>query len=235
MASLLEPEEPPETEKREKPTVLLSDLWTRARGWLHKFEEKYAEVISEDLEWTSRMEGVVRAASYLMTLGHSEIVSELIYSLSNLMVLFNDSIILSILRKKSRQSVLKRVLFRALAIVETFQVTIEMVTRRYLGNRWKWTVIALVSLFKSLSRGLLVFYLRAGVSHYQVSRPVDRQTISRRDSVQGQEATATGVGKAWVGARTNKVIRSVQDGWYSCLELLFILSYQSVVRYEQAL
>ena len=219
MASLLAPEVPPETENREVRDAIgsLPDMWTRARGWLHRIEKKYAELISEDLEWTSRMEGVVRAVSYLMTLGHSDIISELVYSLSNLLVLFNDSILLSVLRRKSKQPLLKRILFRALAIVETFQVTIEMITRRYFGERWKWIVITLVSLSKSLTRGLLVFYLRAGVSHYQASKPLDRETITRKHQPEvagtGQEAAATGVGKAWLGARTNKVVRSVQDGW----------------------
>ena len=226
MATLLQPEEPPDNVRRQKKEApgFLPDLWTRAREWLHSFEDKYAELISEDLEWTSRMEGVVRAASYLFTLGHSDIVSELVYSLSNLMVLFNDSILLSVLRRKSKQQTLKRILFRALAIVETFQVTIEMITRRFLGERWKWTVITLVSLFKSVSRALLVFYLRAGMSHSRVSRPIDRELITHRqqlvgDTGQDQEAASTTVGKAWVGARTNKVVRSVQDGGCtSCVE-----------------
>ncbi|KAI6650517.1 hypothetical protein LOD99_7568 [Oopsacas minuta] len=193
---------------------ILPNLWSNVSDWIHTLEDKYADLISEDLEWTSRMEGIVRAGSYIMTLGQSEFISELVYSISNAMVLFNDSIILSVLRRKSKQNFLKKILFKTLAILETFQVSIEMITKRYLGERLRWTVITIISLLKSLSRALLVFYLRAGVSHCQVVQPLDRQLFVNKHQVErevGDGPAVTSAGKAWMGNRTNKVIRSVQD------------------------
>ena len=204
---MFEPEEPK--------SGYLAELLIRARGWVNTLEDRYTELISEDLEWTTKVEGMVRAVSYMMTFGRSEFVSELIYAFGNIMVLFNDQFLLSALRRKSKQPLLKKIIFRVLTILETFQASIEMFTSRYLGEKSKWITVTVISLLKSLSRALLVFYLRTGMSHCQAAQPVDRQLLKKTRPVEGEvgdEVIATSVGKAWVGSRTNKVIRSVQDG-----------------------
>ena len=197
----------------------LAKLLIRVRGWVNTLENKYTELISEDLEWTAKVEGMVRALSYMMTFGRSEFISELVYAFGNIMVLFNDHFLLSALRRKSKQPLLKKIIFRALTILETFQASIEMFTKRYMGNKSKWVAVTAISLLKSLSRALLVFYLRTGMSHCQAAQPVDRQLLKKIRPMEGEagdEVIATNVGKAWVGSRTNKVIRSVQDGNVVC-------------------
>eukprot|EP00800_Vazella_pourtalesii_P007885 TRINITY_DN209_c0_g1_i16.p1 TRINITY_DN209_c0_g1~~TRINITY_DN209_c0_g1_i16.p1 ORF type:complete len:391 (-),score=79.26 TRINITY_DN209_c0_g1_i16:115-1287(-) len=192
----------------------LSELLIRVRGWVNTLEDKYTEIISEDFEWTTKVEGMVRAASYMITFGRSEFVSELVYAFGNIMVLFNDYFLLSALRRKSKQPLLKKIIFRALTILETFQASIEMFTKRYLGEKSKWIAVTVISLLKSLSRALLVFYLRTGLYHCQAAQSVDRQLLKRHpaEGEVGDEVVATSVGKAWVGSRTHKVIRSVDDG-----------------------
>eukprot|EP00800_Vazella_pourtalesii_P007880 TRINITY_DN209_c0_g1_i10.p1 TRINITY_DN209_c0_g1~~TRINITY_DN209_c0_g1_i10.p1 ORF type:complete len:346 (-),score=77.61 TRINITY_DN209_c0_g1_i10:115-1152(-) len=191
----------------------LSELLIRVRGWVNTLEDKYTEIISEDFEWTTKVEGMVRAASYMITFGRSEFVSELVYAFGNIMVLFNDYFLLSALRRKSKQPLLKKIIFRALTILETFQASIEMFTKRYLGEKSKWIAVTVISLLKSLSRALLVFYLRTGLYHCQAAQSVDRQLLKRHpaEGEVGDEVVATSVGKAWVGSRTHKVIRSVDD------------------------
>ena len=218
----LEPKAPAErrSPERDRGTVnrfdteFVSGMWTQVCEWMKSFEKRYSNWIAGDLEWTSKMEAWIRALSYLMTLGRSEMVSELVYSLANIMVLFNDSILLSALRKQTAQPLLKRILMKALAIVETFQACLEMVAKRYLGERWKWAVITFISFFKFLSRAVLLFYFRSGLSHCQSSQPLDRQLLTKGTPqlfVEG-EANGDAIGKAWVGTRTSKVVRSIHDG-----------------------
>lgn len=79
-------------------------------------------------------------------INNSHIVSELVYCLSNLLVLFNDGVIKQSMQLKSEATVEKIKVW--LAIVEYSEVFCELSVQKLWGNTGKWTLIVAIQVFK---------------------------------------------------------------------------------------
>lgn len=78
---------------------------------------------------------------------NSGVLSELVYLLSNLLVLFNDRIIQSArLAVTAAENGTKVKTF--LTVIEYSEVFLEIAARNTLGQRGKWLIIAAVQIFK---------------------------------------------------------------------------------------
>lgn len=73
-------------------------------------------------------------------------MSELVYCLSNLLILFNDQIIKRNLESASRTSVDKIKLW--LAVVEYSEVFCELSVQKLWGKTAKWIVVVSIQIFK---------------------------------------------------------------------------------------
>nr|CAD7454468.1 unnamed protein product [Timema tahoe] len=127
-------------------------------------------------------------------INNSNIVSELVFSLSNILVLYNDRII-------HKASHLGDVTFGEqlkiwLTVLEYSEVFIEISSRKLWGERSRWVIVVCLQIFKCIARLLLVFQHKVGIIQNPPVTPLKRQSASdvqlqdeRR--VQWQSATFT--------------------------------------------
>lgn len=87
-----------------------------------------------------------RFFSILGRINNSHVVSELIYCLSNLLVLFNDNIIKKAGILQITDSVEKIKLY--LTVVEYSEVFFELSAKKLWGSTGKWLVIVAIQVFK---------------------------------------------------------------------------------------
>lgn len=119
----------------------------------------------------------------------STVVSELIYTLSNLLVLFNDRII-----EKSKPSYMpsdrsKYKLKLLLTALEYSEVFIELSARRLWGESGRWLFITVVQLLKCVGRFVLRFYHREVISQNPPIVPFDRKNVDKALAERSAEET----------------------------------------------
>lgn len=146
----------------------------------------------------------------------STIVSELIYTLSNLLVLFNDRIIeksksayISNDRSKYRLKIL-------LTTLEYSEVFIELSAKKLWGERGRWIFITIVQIVKCIGRLVLKFYHREIITQNPPIVALDRKNIdktlaeaSAADSVPDMFDTANST-FTFTLKRSGRIVRKVE-------------------------
>lgn len=147
----------------------------------------------------------------------SAIISELIYSLSNLLVLFNDRIIEhskcgsfpSGDRSKSKLKIL-------LTTLEYCEVFIELTARKVWGERGRWFFITVVQLVKCIGRMVLRFRYHEGIIQSPPLAALDRknveQTLAQASASESVPQTfdANSAKVTFTLKRSGRVVRKVE-------------------------
>ncbi|XP_030387916.1 peroxisomal membrane protein PEX16 [Scaptodrosophila lebanonensis] len=156
--------------------------------------KSYETWVAKNPDVVGDFETTAKWVSYFIAgrISDSNVVSELVYTLSNVLVFYNDRII-DKEREANENSMVHQqssgLCYRlkvALTTLEYSEVFIEISARRVFGPTGKWLVIAIIQVFKAAGR---LFILKHSTADIVTSPPIpslNRRSLSKqRKSLQG--------------------------------------------------
>ncbi|XP_026478857.1 peroxisomal membrane protein PEX16 [Ctenocephalides felis] len=172
---------------------------------LYELYTSYEKWVSTHPHLVNDAETIVKWLSYFIAgrMNTSNVVTELIYSLSNLLVLFNDRIIYKSRKINYRPDEVTK-LKLLLTTVEYCEVFIELSVKRYLGDKAKWIVIALLQIYKCLGRLILLYYYDEEIIQ---SPPVP--PLQRRKEIETTEQVISEPTLSFTLKRSGRILRKV--------------------------
>ena len=111
------------------------------------------------------------------------ILSEGLLSFSHLLVIFNDFIIRKELTKTERRNVVndeEQKLKLFLTVLENVEVFIEITSKRVLGNKKKFIVIAIIQIVKCIGRLVLILKYKNRISKSPALEYLDRKNVLKQ-------------------------------------------------------
>ncbi|ENN79998.1 peroxisomal membrane protein PEX16 [Dendroctonus ponderosae] len=175
----------------------------------------YKTWVSKNPQIASDYESTAKWISYFLAgrINNSHLVSELVYCLSNLLVLFNDGVIKQSMQLKSTATVEKIKVW--LAIVEYSEVFCELSVQKLWGNTGKWILIVAIQVFKCIARLLLIYKHNETIVENPTIAPLDRGNIAKCQK--GGSKHLLGIGQSEFDSvsftlkRSGRVVRKVES------------------------
>jgi peroxin-16 len=128
----------------------------------------YKKWVVEHPTLVTDVETLTKWSSYYIAgkINKSSLISELVYTLSNLFVLYNDTLILRAHRDGTFQNTTKEKIKFWLTVVHICEVFVELTAREKYGTKGKWSVASVIQLFNCASNLILLFkYKELAIQH----------------------------------------------------------------------
>ncbi|XP_034246926.1 peroxisomal membrane protein PEX16 [Thrips palmi] len=171
---------------------------------LQELYNTYKKWVSDNPLMASDFETTAKWISYIFAgrIQSSSVITELVYSLSNLLVLFNDCII-----NESRRTlpVTSGASLKAwLTVLEYAEVFLEITAKSVWGERGRWILIAIVQAFKCLARMSLLLTHKEQMVQMPPIAPLKRRTILSQEN----QDTPTTIG---FSLKSGRIVRCVNS------------------------
>ncbi|CAH2005027.1 unnamed protein product [Acanthoscelides obtectus] len=178
---------------------------------LPEFYNSYKAWVSKNPTSVGDWENIAKWVSYFVAgrLNNSQIVSELIYCLSNLLVMLNDIIIKKSTHIYSTAPADKVKLW--LTVVEYSEVFLELTATNLCGNVGKWIVVTSIQIFKCVSRLILIYHYKESMVEHPPIPSLNRQNLKNPNCSNSIADTSCGQFEAvsFTLRRSGRIIRKV--------------------------
>ncbi|CAH0401776.1 unnamed protein product [Chilo suppressalis] len=174
---------------------------------LQQLYEMYKRWVINNPNLVTDVETVATWSSYFVAgkINKSPIVSELVYSLSKLLSLFNDRLIKEAYGGAVHYYGLSDQIKLCLTVIHYCEVFVELVVKQKCGSRGKWTAATLIQLFKCSSALILLYkYKELPIQHPPIP------ALQRKKFTEGKE-TDENSNAFFTLRRSGRVVRKV-DG-----------------------
>lgn len=168
--------------------------------------EMYKKWVINNPNVVTDVETVATWSSYFVAgkINKSPIVSELVYSLSKLLSLFNDRLIREAYGGDVQYYGLREQIKLWLTVIHYCEVFVELVVKHKCGSRGKWTVATFLQLFKCSSALILLYrYKEVPIAHPPIPM------LQRKKFTEGKE-TDENSNAFFTLRRSGRVVRCVE-------------------------
>ncbi|ETN66350.1 peroxisomal membrane protein PEX16 [Anopheles darlingi] len=182
---------------------------------LQNLYQRYVKWVSTNPGSLGDVELTAKWLSYFIAgkINNSSAVSELVYSLSNLLVFANDRIIERAHRTVAddSQEPIERRIKVLLTTLEYCEVFIELSAHKIWGTKGKWFIICVIQLIKCLGRLVLTScYSSTKIVTNPPIPALNRKTVSQQSSAGNESFNANLRNGAIVLKRSGRVMRKVE-------------------------
>ncbi|OAD54251.1 Peroxisomal membrane protein PEX16 [Eufriesea mexicana] len=169
-----------------------------------KIIEPYRKWIIENPQLLSDMENTVQYLPYFTAgqFNNSTFVSELLYSFSNLIVLFNDLLMCGGKCVHLKFSQFESKIKIWLTVIEYTEVLCEISAKKLWGQTGRWFIIIVIQIFKTMLRLLLIHLYKERVIKSPPIQPLNREKLNDSHNNQLKEGFAL--------KRSGTIVRSVR-------------------------
>ncbi|ESO97557.1 hypothetical protein LOTGIDRAFT_208740 [Lottia gigantea] len=170
--------------------------------------EKYKKTVSDNPDTVGQIESAFRLLSYVIAgrFHDSQVISELMFSASNLLVLLNDAILKGAAKFDQITPMSLERMMRFLTVIEYIEVFVEMAALRMAGATGRWIVITAIQIIKAVFRFVLLGRYNAGIQPTPPITPLNRDTVeSESDPVDNEKD----VGMTFTLMRSGRTIRKL--------------------------
>ncbi|CAG9781707.1 unnamed protein product [Diatraea saccharalis] len=168
--------------------------------------DSYKRWVINNPNLVTDVETVATWSSYFVAgkINKSPIVSELVYSLSKLLSLFNDRLIKEAYGGDIHYYGLRDQIKLWLTIIHYCEVFVELVIKQKCGSRGKWTAATLIQLFKCSSTFILLYkYKELPIQHPPIP------ALQRKKFTEGKE-TGDNLNSFFTLRRSGRVVRRIE-------------------------
>ncbi|XP_045174258.2 peroxisomal membrane protein PEX16-like [Mercenaria mercenaria] len=147
---------------------------------IQELRDQYSKAVRNNPDTVAQIESAVRILSFLVAgrFENGEILSELIYSASNLIVFINDNVFKSASKYVSKVvDITKERIKKLLTVLEYTEVFLEMAAKKKWGTKGAWVVITVIQITKTVLRFYLLVKLDGGIGSTPSIQPVDREIL----------------------------------------------------------
>ncbi|XP_064634799.1 peroxisomal membrane protein PEX16-like [Lineus longissimus] len=160
------------------------------KNLIFDFPQKYTHFVANNKDLIGQIESSCRAISYLLAGRYesSQVISELIYSASNLLALVNDSILSKAANLMTHVPSTQKTLLNFLAVIDYVEVFIEMASRSLGGDYVKWIIIVCIQITKAVLRFILLYKYKSGIQPIPPVPPLNRDKDLPKETPQDPDA-----------------------------------------------